>query len=200
MVNITLATGTDRKSVIVDSATTLGEVLRSNDVNTDGATIMLKGQVCTLSDQSHKLSELGVTDGESCVLNVTVKAAAAAAVAVEFNTVGTAPVLTVVTNITKEQVESGYTSLKAVDEKGNQKFSVSAGTHPELTAFSFVGDGYVDDKLAASFVMPVGSTKDDAMKKYGNLLVKAEEHIANIEAKATEAKAAIAEIFETTEE
>ena len=119
---------------------------------------------------------------------------------IEFKTVGTAPVLTVVTNITKEQVESGYTSLKAVDEKGNQKFSVSAGTHPELTAFSFVGDGYVDGKLAASFVMPVGSTKDDAMKKYGNLLVKAEEHIANIEAKATEAKAAIAEIFETTEE
>ena len=177
MVNITLATGTDRKSVIVDSATTLGEVLRSNDVNTDGATIML-------SDQSHKLSELGVTDGESCVLNVTVKAAAAAAVAVEFKTVGTAPVLTVVTNISKSVVEEGYAELVDKDEKGNSLFYVGFGVHPELTEISFVGDGYVDD----------------AMKKYGNLLVKAEEHIANIEAKATEAKAAIAEIFETTEE
>lgn len=77
MVNITLATGTDRRNVIVSSDTTLGNVLRENDVNTDGATIMLKGQACTLSDQTHKLSELGVTDGESCVLNVTVKAAAA---------------------------------------------------------------------------------------------------------------------------
>ena len=42
MVNITLATGTDRRNVIVSSDTTLGNVLRENDVNTDGATIMLK--------------------------------------------------------------------------------------------------------------------------------------------------------------
>ena len=115
---------------------------------------------------------------------------------IEFKTVGTAPVLTVVTNITKEQVESGYTSLKAIDEKGNQKFSVSAGTHPELTAFSFAGDGYVDGKLAASFVMPVGSTKDDAMKKYGNLLVKAKPYIEQIAAEAVAQKETVEAMFE----
>ena len=87
---------------------------------------------------------------------------------IEFKTVGTAPVLTVVTNITKEQVESGYTSLKAVDEKGNM---INGDFLLTICAKALKESGRLkDDTLVVTVMSNLGL--DIAAKREGINLVK----------------------------
>lgn len=99
-------------------------------------------------------------------------------------------VLTVVTDITKETVESGLARLVAVED-GNQVYGVSVSTDGKarFNGFSFVGNTYVEDKLAATIIMPMGTTMDDVKKAHGENLLKAKRYTAQI-AEAAEAKTA----------
>ena len=121
MIQITLATSAERKSVLATSETTLKQIISDNHIDTTGATIMLKGNVVSAFDLDRTLAQCGVEDGSSVIMNVAVKAAAAFEVKVENN------VLTVVTDITRDVIESGVASLFAYDEDGNAVYGAKIG-------------------------------------------------------------------------
>lgn len=115
-------------------------------------------------------------------------------------------VLTVVTDIKKETIEKGISDLIARDDKGNQVYAVSMAKTEKasINAFQFAGNAYVDGYLAAVIVEPVGATRDDMYKKYGESLLAAKKYTAIIAEEAAKKEADIAEIFcegasETTE-
>ena len=198
MVKITLATGTSRTPVIVNVTDKLGDIIAANNVDTSGATIMLKGNICSLSDQQRTLAELGLQDGDEAVLNVTVKASAAA-VSVSFQEVdGAVPVLTIKTDITKDMVENGYTELVAKDEDGAQVYRVSKGEKASIDTFGLTGNAYVDGKLVAALVLSNGTKKEDAMKKYGDAVLAAATYIDQIVTDAASKQAKIEEAFGVT--
>ena len=106
-------------------------------------------------------------------------------------------VLTVVTDIAKETVESGLAKLVALED-GNEVYgvSVSADGKASFNAFSFVGNTYVDGKLAATIILPMGVTMDDVKKIYGENLVKAKRYTAQIAEVAASKAAEIRALFE----
>ena len=105
-------------------------------------------------------------------------------------------VLTVVTDITKETVEAGLAKLIACED-GNQVYGVSVSTDGKasLNSFSFVGNTYVDGKLAATIILPMGTTMDDVKAIYGENLLKAKRYIAQIATAAEEKTAEIQALF-----
>lgn len=194
MVQITLATAAQRKSVLVEASTTLQQIITNNNIDTTGATIMLKGNVVSAFDLDRKLSECGVADGDSVIMNVAVKAAAAAmSVKLENN------VLTVVTDITEESVKKGISNFKAKDEEGNEVYAVGVAKdgNARIDGISFVGNTYVDGKLAATMVLPMGDASlAKVQKKYGESLLKAKKYTAQIADEALTKEEAIAALFE----
>ncbi len=77
MVNITLATNAERKSVIVDVNTTLDSIIRQNGVSIDGANIMLNGTTVSPFDLDRTLAQCNVADNSTAMMSVVVKANAA---------------------------------------------------------------------------------------------------------------------------
>ena len=191
MVQITLATNAARKSVLAESTTTLQKLINDNGVDTTGATIMLKGNVVSAFDLDRTLAQCGVNDGDSVIMNVAVKAAAAFDVKVENN------VLTVITDITRDTVESGIASLTAHDEDGNMVYGVAVAENGKASFndFSFTGNTYVDGKLAATMILPMAITQEEIMRVYGEYLLAAKKYTAQIEADAQVKMAEIAALF-----
>lgn len=105
-------------------------------------------------------------------------------------------VLTVVTDIAKETVESGLAKLVALED-GNEVYgvSVSADGKASFNAFSFVGNTYVDGKLAATIILPMAMTMDDVKKVYGENLIKAKRYTAQIAEAAAMKTAEIRALF-----
>lgn len=105
-------------------------------------------------------------------------------------------VLTVVTDITKEVVESGLAKLVATED-GNQVYGVSVANDGKASfnAFSFVGNTYVDGKLAATIILPMAMTMDEVKKVYGENLLKAQRYTAQIAEEAEAKTAEIAALF-----
>lgn len=191
MIQITLATASQRKSVLAESTTTLQKLINDNNIDTTGATIMLKGNVVSSFDLDRTLAQCGVNDGDSVIMNVAVKAAAAFDVNVENN------VLTVVTDITRDVVESGVASLTAHDEDGNMVYGVAVSENGKASfnEFSFTGNTYVDGKLAATIILPMAITQEEIQKFYGENLLKAKAYTAQIEADAQAKIEEIAALF-----
>lgn len=106
-------------------------------------------------------------------------------------------VLTVVTDITKETVENGLAKLVATED-GNQVYGVSVSTDGKASfnAFSFVGNTYVEGKLAATIIMPMGTTMDDVKRTHGENLLRAKRYTAQIATAAAEKTAEIRALFE----
>lgn len=77
MINLTLATNTDRRNVLVEADEKVADVIEREGVDMSGAQILLKGQILSVSDQQRTFDELGVADGTSAIMNVAVKAVAA---------------------------------------------------------------------------------------------------------------------------
>lgn len=90
-------------------------------------------------------------------------------------------VLTVITDITKEMVET-QAVLKAKDEKGNDLYvvTVSDNGSASLNTFCFKGNTYVDGKLAATIVMPILLTEDEVKNLYADELLAAQKYTAQI--------------------
>lgn len=195
MVQITLATAASRKSILAENTKTLQQIITENSIDTTGATIMLKGNVVSAFDLDRTLAQCGVNDGDSVIMNVAVKAAAAFDVNVENN------VLTVVTDISRDVVESGMAELVACDEDGNQVYAVSVNESGKASfnGFSFVGNTYVDGKLAATMILPMAITQEEIQKFYGEDLLKAKTYTAKIEEDAQAKIADIAALFPTEE-
>jgi hypothetical protein len=196
MIQITLATSAERKSVLATSETTLQQIINDNHIDTTGATIMLKGNVVSAFDLNRTLAQCGVEDGSSVIMNVAVKAAAAFEVKVENN------VLTVVTDITKNVVESGVAELVAYDEDGNAVYGagISGNGKAAFNAFSFTGNTYIDDKLAATMILPMGIKPEEIQKFYGEDLLKAKAYTAQIQETAEAKIADVAALFAVEEE
>ena len=106
-------------------------------------------------------------------------------------------VLTVVTDITKEIVESGLAKLVALED-GNEVYGVSMATDGKASfnAFSFVGNTYVEGKLAATIILPMAMTMDDVKKMHGEHLLKAKRYTAQIAEAAASKTAEIRALFE----
>ena len=191
MVQITLATNSERKNVLANTDKTLSEIIRENGIDTTGATIMLNGNVVSAFDLDRTLSQCNVVDGESVIMNVTVKAAAAFEVKMDAN------VLTVITDIKEETVKAGLADLVAKDDKENAVYGVSVDTngHGSMNEFSLTGNTYIDGKLAVTIVFPMGTTVEDIQKFYGEHLLKAKEYTAKIQHAAEEKTAAISGLF-----
>lgn len=192
MVQITLATSAERKSVLAETTTTLQEIITNNSIDTTGATIMLKGNVVSAFDLDRTLAQCGVEDGSSVIMNVAVKAAAALQVNLDNN------VLTVVTDVTEESMKKGLSNMKACDEEGNQVYAVAVSKSGEakIDNFSFTGNTYVDGKLAATMVLPMGkATIDKVQKEYGEKLLAAKKYTAQIAQEATAKEAEIEALF-----
>ena len=192
MVQITLATNSESKQVLTSVDTTLAQIISSNSIDTTGATIMLKGNVVSAFDLDRTLAQCGVADGDSAIMNVTVKAAAAFDVKFENN------VLTVVSDIKKETVDAGLADLVAKDEDENVVYGAELSKNGKggINEFSFTGNTYIEDKLAYTEVFPVETTVDDIQKFYGENLLAAQKYTAQIQAAAEAKTAEIQGLFE----
>lgn len=74
MINLTIGTNTERKTVIVEATDVLAEVLSNNNVMTSSAAIHLNGALIPGCDLSNTFEELGVEDDTSAMLIAVVKA------------------------------------------------------------------------------------------------------------------------------
>lgn len=107
-------------------------------------------------------------------------------------------VLTVVTNINKEVVEKGFSDLTAKNDKGDVVYGVSVAADGKavMNAFSFTGNTYIEDKLAATIVMPMGTTEEDVQRKYGEFLIAADKYTKQIAEESDAKKEKIVGLFE----
>lgn len=192
MIQITLATSAERKSILAESSTTLQEIINNNHIDTTGATIMLKGNVVSAFDLDRTLAQCGVEDGSSVIMNVAVKAAAAMEVKLENN------VLTVITDVTEESMKKGLSNMKAHDEDGNEVYAVgvSKNGNASIDKFAFTGNTYVEGKLAATIVLPMEkATIAKIQKEYGEHLLAAKKYTAQIASEAAAKEAEIEALF-----
>ena len=74
MINLTIGTNTERKSVIVEPNQTLKDVLAQNDINVNGCALHLNGSLIAGVDVDETLTDLGVVDGTKAMLIAVVKA------------------------------------------------------------------------------------------------------------------------------
>lgn len=74
MINLTIGTNTERKSVIVEPDQTLQEVLEENNVNVNGCALHLNGSLIAGVDIEETFEALGVADGSKAMLIAVVKA------------------------------------------------------------------------------------------------------------------------------
>jgi sulfur carrier protein ThiS len=74
MINLTIGTNTERKSVIVEPEQTLSDVLAENSVNVNGCALHLNGSLIAGVDTDSTFEELGVADGTKATLIAVIKA------------------------------------------------------------------------------------------------------------------------------
>jgi hypothetical protein len=74
MINLTIGTNTERKTVVVEPTDVLGEVLAANNVNTTSAAIHLNGSLIPGCDLGETFEDLGVEDDTQAMLIAVVKA------------------------------------------------------------------------------------------------------------------------------
>ena len=192
MIQITLATSAERKSILAESSTTLQEIISNNHIDTTGATIMLKGNVVSAFDLNRTLAQCGVEDGSSVIMNVAVKAAAAMEVKLDNN------VLTVITDVTESSMKKGLSNMKAHDEDGNEVYAVGVNKSgdADISKFAFIGNTYVDGKLAATIVLPMEkATIAKVQKEYGENLLAAKKYTVQIAQEAAAKEAEIEALF-----
>lgn len=74
MIKMTIGTSTERTTVLVEADKPLTEILRDNNVSTNGVALHLNGDLIPGVDAEHSLEDLGVADGSECMLIAVVKA------------------------------------------------------------------------------------------------------------------------------
>lgn len=107
-------------------------------------------------------------------------------------------VLTVVTGIKKETVDKGIVNLAAKDDKGNEVFVIGTTNSPdkgEISSMGLLCNTVVDEELAVTIVLPMGTSEDQVKAKYGQKLVAAEKYCEKIAANAEKDMAAVDELF-----
>lgn len=78
MINLTIGTNTERKTVIVEPDAVLADVLAENNVSTTSAAIHLNGSLIPGADLQETFEDLGVEDESNAMLIAIVKADSAA--------------------------------------------------------------------------------------------------------------------------
>lgn len=74
MVSIKVGTATKRKTVVVESDTTISDVIAKSEMNMGTATMFLNGTPLSNADYDSTLEELGVEDEAEASLLAVVKA------------------------------------------------------------------------------------------------------------------------------
>ena len=74
MINLTIGTNTERKTVIVEPTDILSEVLEENNVITTSAAIHLNGSLIPGCDLESSFEDLGIQDNSQAMLIAVVKA------------------------------------------------------------------------------------------------------------------------------
>ena len=74
MINLTIGTNTERKTVLVEPTAVLSDVLTQNQVITSNAAIHLNGSLIPGCDLGCSFEELGVEDDTSAMLIAVIKA------------------------------------------------------------------------------------------------------------------------------
>ena len=110
-------------------------------------------------------------------------------------------VLTVVTEVTKEVVEKGYTDLTAKDDKGNPVYKVTFNNYGDgsIDKYGFTGNTYVGGKLAYTVVTNADTTLEDVQKVFGEALLAADTYISEIAADAEIKRESIEALFADAE-
>lgn len=106
-------------------------------------------------------------------------------------------ILKVVTDISKAVVDAGIASLKAVDEKGNEKYRVAINNSGEgsISDFSITCNTFINGKAALVKIMPADTTLADIKKEYGKQLVAATHYCGLISAQASAETETIDSLF-----
>ena len=198
MINLTIGTNTERKNSIIDVNTTLAQALSDNGVSTQGTALYLNSKMLAGCDTEATFADLGVEDASRAMLIAVVKSENAS-VSYKDN------VLKFVSPITKESIEKGIGEMIVRDEKDPNEilyFASVCGASGEGRIFdtSVVFNTYVDDKAAVIIVLPMGTTKEDVMKQYGEKLIAAEKYTKQIAEAMTAKEKEIEEAFETQAE
>lgn len=74
MINLTIGTNTERKTVIVEPTAVLKDILQDNGVSVTSAAIHLNGSLIPGCDLANSLEGLGVPDDTAAMLIAVVKA------------------------------------------------------------------------------------------------------------------------------
>lgn len=74
MFELKIATGTNRSTVMAQVTDTIADVLRKNDISTQGATLALDGRILQIEDVANTFESYGIRQSGQAQLSVTVKA------------------------------------------------------------------------------------------------------------------------------
>lgn len=92
--------------------------------------------------------------------------------------------LTVVTPITKEMKDKAFGGMVLRDEKTDDilcQVAMSGSTEASMCSYGIYCNTIVDGCLAATFVLPVGTSLDDVKRLYGAKIVNLNKHIDKLE-------------------
>ena len=106
-------------------------------------------------------------------------------------------VLKVVTGIKEDTYKKGIAALKACDKNGDQVFMIAVAKDGKgaISSFGLTCNAVIDGELAVIMVLPMGTTKEDVQKQFGQALVTADKYVAQIAEEAKAQEDAIAAIF-----
>lgn len=105
--------------------------------------------------------------------------------------------LTVVSDISKEVVEKGYTSLKVTDEKKGDIYAVSVDKTGKASIAKnfFTGNTYIDGKLAAVIQYPLNTKEEEIKKMLADGLLALQKYGAQIADESAAKAQAVEELF-----
>lgn len=89
-------------------------------------------------------------------------------------------VLTVVTEIAKEDFDKKVTDMTVEDDKGHVVFELRTGKEPVISKYALVCNSTVDGKLAVTMTVPMDTEAEEVKVKYGKALLAAEEHVKTL--------------------
>ena len=173
MIKVNVRTNGGTKTAFAEVNTRIYDFLKNENVDLDGVNVMIKGRTLQASELNCDFATFGVQDGDMAVnLSAVVKMVAAFEVSFD-KTNGN--VLKVVTDISKEDIENKQ--MTYINEESNFTYAaVFDERTPLMTQDAFIGNTFVNGKLAFVTVLPHGVSEEDVKKCYGAAILAAKKY------------------------